>query len=291
VAPDPTVNYQLSQRADHILKTMASRVRFNRALINPKWETMYSHGGMTRLHLLFGEANQNEFAYALKVGTTSLVLRALEGDRVPVGLCLREPLIALRQVSRDSDYKWLIELADGTTISAIDLQREYLHLCETYRGESAQTDWILDNWASILDGLETDPLTMGAKLDWAAKLGVVRQYMASEGVTWDDDALHSVDLEYHNIDPEQSLFYALQGMGQTARVCTDIEILDAMTEPPSNTRAKGRARLVQQVLKRKSRSPYMFDWNGVAVDRNRYIDMPDPFETYETATDQWGGII
>ena len=54
VYPDPTVKFQLSQRADHILKTVASRVRFNRALINPKWETMYAHEGMTRLHLLFG---------------------------------------------------------------------------------------------------------------------------------------------------------------------------------------------------------------------------------------------
>ena len=38
VVPDDRVNFQLSQRADHIIKTVASRVRFNRALINPKWE-------------------------------------------------------------------------------------------------------------------------------------------------------------------------------------------------------------------------------------------------------------
>ncbi|MBI3743151.1 MAG: proteasome accessory factor PafA2 family protein, partial [Chloroflexi bacterium] len=47
VAPDPGVQFQLSQRADHIIKTIASRVRFNRALINPKWEHFYSHDGMT----------------------------------------------------------------------------------------------------------------------------------------------------------------------------------------------------------------------------------------------------
>src|SRR5579885_1492742 len=67
VLPDQTVQFQLSQRADHIIKTIASRVRFNRALINPKWEHFYSHEGMTRLHLLFGESNQNEYAYGVCV--------------------------------------------------------------------------------------------------------------------------------------------------------------------------------------------------------------------------------
>ena len=113
VVPDDRVNFQLSQRADHIIKTIASRVRFNRALINPKWEHFYSHEGMTRLHLLFGESNQNEFAYALKVGTTVLVLRLLEEHRVPERLSLAQPLIALREVSRDETYQWPVCLADG----------------------------------------------------------------------------------------------------------------------------------------------------------------------------------
>src|SRR5262249_48788711 len=86
--PAKSVDFQLSQRADHIIKTIASRVRFNRALINPKWEHFYSHEGMTRLHLLFGEGNQNEYAYALKVGTTLAMLRLLEDNLIPEHLHL-----------------------------------------------------------------------------------------------------------------------------------------------------------------------------------------------------------
>ena len=136
VIPDPSVPFQLSQRADHILKTIASRVRFNRALINPKWEHFYSHDGMTRLHLLFGESNQNEYAYALKVGTTLLVLRLLEEHRVPEELTLANPLQDLRNVSRDQTYKWAVRLSDGRTMSAIDLQREYLALAQAFRKDS-----------------------------------------------------------------------------------------------------------------------------------------------------------
>ncbi len=281
VHPDQSVDFQLSQRADHIIKTIASRVRFNRALINPKWDHFYSHEGMTRLHLLFGESNQNEFAYALKVGTTVLVLRMIEEFRVPHTLTMAHPLVALREVSRDPTYKWVVEMADGTTIGAIDLQREYLRIAEAYRGESAQTDWILDNWAEILDGLEKDPMELGDRIDWVAKRQIVEQYRAEEGLEWGDDALHSVDLEYHNIDPEKSLFYAWQEMGNTRRILNDFDITMAMTDPPQNTRAKGRSKLVEQVLSKKNAKFYLFDWNGVALDRHSYIEMPDPFETYE----------
>ncbi len=281
VLPDDSVDFQLSQRADHIIKTIASRVRFNRALINPKWEHYYTHDGMTRLHLLFGEPNQNEYAYALKIGTTALVLRVLEDGLVGDEVCLNQPLLALKEVSRDPTHRWLVRLLDGeSTIPAIDLQRRYLKAAQTYRGQDQQTDWVLTEWESILDGLERDPMSLGDRVDWVAKRQIVEAYRESEGLSWQDDALHSVDLEYHNIDPDKSLFHAVPSV----RMCRDLDIVDAMTEPPSDTRAKGRGKLVADVLKRKGPKFYAFDWNGVAFDRLRYIDMSDPFETYEDVT-------
>ena len=287
VEPDDSVPFQLSQRADHIIKTIASRVRFNRALINPKWEHFYSHDGMTRLHLLFGESNQSEFAYKLKVGTTLLVLRLLEDRLVPEHLSLAHPLEALREVSRDSTYRWTVELADGSTIPAVDLHRQYVALAERYRGSDPQTDWTLNSWTETLDALERDPHSLADRLDWVAKKHVVEQYMAEEGLDWSADALHSIDLEYHNIDPEKSLFHAYQDMGQTRRELTEVDIVAAMADPPQDTRAKGRSKLVEEVLKRKLPKFYMFDWNGVAVDRHRFIEMSDPFNTYEDPSDRW----
>jgi proteasome accessory factor A len=280
VEPDSRVNYQLSQRADHIIKTVASRVRFNRALINPKWEHFYSHEGMTRLHLLFGESNQSEYAYALKVGTTCLVLRLLEERAMPEWMVIARPLIALRDISRDESYRWRLTLINDRKLGAVDLQREYLGLAQRYLGESEQTDWILKQWEAVLDGLEQDPMQLDDRLDWVAKLKIVRQYMEEEGLEWSDDALHSIDLEYHNIDPEKSLFHAWQQMGKSQRILEDLDIVDAMTEPPGDTRAKGRGHYVREVLARKSPRFYLFDWNGVALDRHQYVEMPDPFETY-----------
>lgn len=280
VVPDPSVDFQLSQRADHILKAVASRVRFNRALINPKWEHFYSHNNLQRLHLLFGESNQNEYAYALKVGTTSIVLRLIEEDLVDESVQLANPLRAMRDISRDPTYTWNVRLADGSQIRATDLQRIYLALAQRYRGETEQTDWILTEWEAILDALEKDPLSLGDRLDWVAKRAIVDEYRREEGLSWQDDALHSVDMEYHNIDPEEGLFYAVQEMGETRRFVDDLDIVDAMTDAPKDTRAFGRSALIKKILARKGPSVYAVDWNGVALSRGRYHELADPYETY-----------
>lgn len=280
VIPDPSVEFQLSQRADHIIKTIASRVRFNRALINPKWEHFYTFEGYTRLHLLFGESNQNEYAYALKVGTTSLVVRLLEDDLIPTGVALNQPLMALREVSRDPGFKWIVKLLDGeSTIGAVDLQRQYLEAAQSYRGESEQTNWILDEWEAILNGLERDPMSLGDRIDWVMKRQIVDQYRDSEGLDWSDDSLHSIDLEYHNINPSTGLFYAMP----SRRITTDLDILDAMTDPPQNTRAFGRSKIIAKILERKNPRNYAVDWSGISPDRAQYIDMHDPFQTYADA--------
>ncbi len=281
VFPDSSVPFQLSQRADHILKTVASRVRFNRALINPKWEHFYAHEGMHRLHLLFGEANQNEYAYALKVGTTSIVLQLLE-DGLLEGLPhLDSPLMALREVSRDQTYKWIVCRDSGKTVRSIDIQREYLALAQRYRGSTPDVDWVLTEWERMLNDLECDPLSTGDRVDWVAKRGMVAMYAEAEDLPWTADALHSVDLEYHNIDPERSLYTALAAEQNHSKMTDSLSVVEAMTDAPLDTRAHGRSKLVRQILDRKPRGVYAFDWSGVSTGRMEYIEMTDPFNPYD----------
>lgn len=281
VEPDETVEFQLSQRADHILNLIASRVRFNRAMINPKWDHFYSHNGMTRLHLLFGESNQNQFAYAMKVGTTTLAIRLLEDGLIPDHVNLLNPLMALREISRDPSFEWRVDLEDGGRASAIEIQRAYLEAAQVYRDDDEQTNWILDQWSTLLDELESDPMKLGHKIDWVAKRVIVDLYRDEEKLTWQDPALQSIDLEYHNIDPEKSLFEGYRQQYGVEEIASEVDILTAITDPPEDTRALGRGKLVEQVIKRNNRKFYVFDWNGVAIDRHNYIDMPDPLCTYE----------
>ncbi len=278
---DPTVNFQLSQRADHIVKTVSSRVRFNRAIINPKWENYYSIGNLHRLHILFGESNMSEYATMLKVGTTSIVLELVEEGLVPSGVELAEPLETLRCISRDPSLRWVVHLRNGRTIRAVDLQRRYLSVAkEHFAGRDEQTDRVLKEWERILNDLERDPLSTADRLDWSAKLKLYQTYIDSEKISWQDDIMQSLDLEYHNVDSDNGIYFGLEQAGGIKRLVTDESITDAVTSPPSDTRAFARGQIVSMLLQRKA-THYVIDWDAVYLDRNDYLELRDPFYTYE----------
>jgi proteasome accessory factor A len=277
---DKTVDYQLSQRADHILKTVASKVRFNRAIINPKWDSYYNYSNLHRLHILFGEANMSEYAAKLKVGTTCLVLDLIEESAVPKAVRLADPVKTLKSISRDPTWEWLAVRADGSTIPAVELQRLYLEAAKRrLKGKNEQTDWVLREWEYVLAGLELDPMVLADRLDWVAKRKLLTLFMEAEGVGWHDDVLQSLDMEYHNINPCTSLYYGLVEDGQIQRVTSDEAIDEAMCEAPSNTRAFGRSRVIKRLIEGKKKG-YVIDWDSVYVDRDRYLELKNPFHSY-----------
>jgi proteasome accessory factor A len=281
---DKSVDFQLSQRADHILKTVASKVRFNRAIINPKWDSYYNYSKYHRLHLLFGEANMSEWASAMKVGTTSLVLDLVEEGLVPTETRLADPIETLKSVSRDPSWKWIVRLATGETMPAVDLQRLYLDAAQrTLAGRDEQTDWVLREWDYALTGLETDPMLLDDRVDWVAKRKLLEMFQASERVGWHADIMQSLDLEYHNINPDRGLYYGLLEAGQMKRVLDDERIHLARTEPPDDTRAAARGQVIRRLMETHSKR-YVIDWDSVYLDRDRYLNLQNPFHPYEKET-------
>jgi len=265
VEPDPTVDFQLSQRADHILHTISGRVRFSRALINPKHDTFSDLTGEWRLHVLFGEANMSEYATALKLGTTCLVLQLAEMDHIPTSPWVASPIETLRSVSRDGALRWEVRLGDGRTISAVDQQRMFLAAAkETLAGSSEDADWTLREWETVLDALESDYHALADRLDWVAKRSMLETFMEADGLSWGDEVLHSLDLEYHNIDPRAGLHYAFAELRGMKRVTTDDAIRRASVAPPPDTRARARGRVVQALIESGARN-YIIDWDAVNV--------------------------
>src|SRR5438067_10721650 len=91
ISPDaPPVDFQISQRADHIVNDIYQWVQFNRAIINARDEPLADYRKYRRLHLLIGDSNMSPFASALKVGTTACILTLLEEDKFPRGLILQD---------------------------------------------------------------------------------------------------------------------------------------------------------------------------------------------------------
>ena len=276
---DP-VAFQISQRADHIVTEIYQWIQFSRAIINTRDEPLADHSKYRRLHLLVGDSNMSEYATALKIGTTAMVLNLLERKIFPRELGLGDPVWALKEISRDPTHKWILARQNGRTISAIDIQRVYLGLAQRHlRGLDEESDWVLDAWERTLDDLEADPMQLSDRLDWVAKKWLLDAFRESENLSWNDPWLQSLDLEYHNIDPNRGLYFDLEQQGRMQRVLTDDQIERACLTPPMDTRAKARATLVKTLSEYRMR--YIVDWDSVYLENERHLNLRDPFCTYD----------
>ena len=208
-SPEP-VDFQLSQRADHIVNDIYQWVQFNRAIINARDEPLADYRKYRRLHLLIGDSNISPFATALKVGTTACMLTLLEEGQLADDVILADAVIATRQISHEGTGRGEVLLEDGRTRDALDIQDEFLaHATQNLAGRDGETDWILESWRFTLDALRTKPELLIGGVDWVSKKFLLETFREAEGLAWDDPWLQSLDLEYHNIDPAKGLFHAL----------------------------------------------------------------------------------
>jgi proteasome accessory factor PafA2 len=238
--------YQISQRSDFLSVLVSIDTMNRRPIVNTRDEPHADPEKFRRFHVILGDANLSEFATALKVGTTALVLELIEKGKAPQ-IELASPVEAAKSISRDESRTWIVELLDGRKISAIDVQRLFLESAYDHCDRDADTDWVLGEWAAILEDLERDFFICRDRLDWVAKLALLEEFRESEGLHWSDPWLQSIDLEYHDISNADGSIYAeLEASGRMRRIVTEDQIARAMTQPPPTTRAYFRGQAVSR---------------------------------------------
>jgi hypothetical protein len=170
-------------------------------------------------------------------------------------------------------------MADGTTMTAIEIQWELLDLARKYAnehglecvGEQVGAD-VLRRWEHVLTALEDDPASLAGQLDWVAKHQLVDAYRERHGLRWSDPKLAALDLQYHDVRPGRSLFARLN----TERLVNDEAVREAVTEPPRTTRAYFRGRCLQ----RWASSVAAANWDSLVfdlgVDPLRRVPMMEP---------------
>ena len=89
--------------------------------------------------MIVGDANLSEVATFLKVGTTALVLSMIEDDWLTRDLLPAKPVQALRHVSYDITLARPIELADGSSITALEAQWELYDRARKFAEEHGST--------------------------------------------------------------------------------------------------------------------------------------------------------
>ena len=271
--------FQISQRADFFEEEIGLETTLKRPIVNTRDEPHCDPTKYRRLHVIAGDANMSEVATLLKLGTTSIVLAMIEDDAFPEHLIVKDPVHAIRQVSHDTSLSACIMMTDGRMLTALQVQMEILEAAIRYANryglesvDDVVGNDVLMRWASVLDGLETDPLLVANIVDWIAKKRIVDGFAQRHNLQIDDARLKAIDLQYHDMRVDKCL--ALRA--GLVELCAKPDVMTAMVKPPESTRAFFRG----TVLQRWPNDVIAANWDSVVFDIPnqglKRVPMPEP---------------
>jgi Pup amidohydrolase len=239
--------FQISQRSDFFSELQSVDTMQRRPIVNTRDEPHANPNLFRRFHVILGDANMSPFSTRLKIGTTALVLEALARNPKRAYPVLADPLRALTAISRDPKFHWEVALQGNKCSNALALQREYWQavkeLCDLSDPAKAA---IVADWDNVLLDLEADPMRCRDRLDWVAKLALIQEFREAQNLSATDPWLQSLDLEYHRLDRQTGLYYALEQAGSILGVPDEAAVFRAISEPPHTTRAYVRGRCIQK---------------------------------------------
>lgn len=280
------VAFQLTQRADFFEEEVGLETTLKRPIINTRDEPHADAESYRRLHVIVGDSNMSEYATFLKVGAASLILRMLEDPSVVLrDMTLENPIRAIREISHDITCQRRVRLANGREASALEIQAEYLNRALRYAENHdllPQEKQALGMWEHVMAGLERDPLSLDREIDWVTKHNLIEAYRERHDLPLNHPKVSLLDLQYHDISRERSVFYKLQRAGRVERIVSDAAIAEAMETPPQTTRARLRGEFIRRAKERKR--DYTVDWVHLKLNdqAQRTVLCKDPFK----ATDE-----
>jgi len=273
------VPFQITQRADFFEEEVGLETTLKRPIINTRDEPHADAQKYRRLHVIVGDANMSEVATYLKVGTTALWLAVVEDEATGRDFRFARPVPSMRQVSTDMSLGQPLELVDGSSMTALEIQWEIYATCRRYSethglecvGESVGIE-VLDLWEQVLSGLESDPMSLAHQIDWVAKYRLIDGYRERHGLDWSDARLRAMDLQYHDLRAEKSL---AKRVGLDTLVSpSDVDA--AIIDPPPDTRAWFRGTCLQRFpdeIVAANWDSMVFDIGGSSLQR---VPMMEP---------------
>ncbi len=256
-------NYQLSQRSDFFETEVALDTMVKRPIINTRDEPHANREKYRRLHVIVGDANLSEYTIYLRSGVTLLVLSMIEDGAIRKNLSLRDPVRAIKEISRDPSCKNEIQLENGKKITAVQLQAEYLEMAVSYVASHSVEPFVADvvaKWEHVIDCLERDPMELDQQIDWVMKKSLIENFMERKSVDWNSPRVQMLDLQYHDLRPDKGLYYLLERQGRAERIVTDAEIKAAIVKPPEDTRAYFRG----ECLRRYGSAVFGVNWDSIS---------------------------
>jgi proteasome accessory factor A len=290
-ALDKSPPFQLSQRAEFFEEVVGLETTLKRPIINTRDEPHSDAERFRRLHVIIGDANMSQVATFVKLGSTALLLAALEAfgpDSFPA--MPRSPVHAVRAFALDLSLHESVLCDDEKSRSAWDYQDELWHLATSYVertgaeavAQAEEIASILQQWREMLDGVRDNRDAVADRVDWVAKLRVVEGYQQRYDLGPHDAKLRAIDLQYHDLRASHSL---AQRVGLRA-LYSDGEVRDAVHNPPPSTRAYFRG----QCVARYPEQIVAANWDSVVFDLGegplQRVPMLDPLRGTHALTSE-----
>lgn len=282
--------YCVSQRAEHIWEGVSSATTRSRPIINTRDEPHADAEKYRRLHVIVGDSNMSEYTTFLKVGAASLMLRMLEEPNVVLrDMTLENPIRAIREISHDPTCRRRVRLANGREASALEIQSEYLERALRF-ADHHELDPLekqaLQMWEHCLTTIADDPLKLDREVDWVIKYKLLEAYRERHDLSLADPRVALIDLQYHDIHRQRSLFYRMQRRGLVERICDDQDIATAVETPPQTTRARLRGEFIRRAKER--RRDFTVDWVHLKLNdqAQRTVLCKDPFRSHDERVDK-----
>ncbi|WP_018295502.1 Pup--protein ligase [Corynebacterium lubricantis] len=295
--------FVLSQRADQVWEGVSSATTRTRPIINTRDEPHGDSHRFRRMHVIVGDSNMAEPTFALKVGSTLLVIEMLEAGFDLENFELENPILHIREIADDATGATPLDLVGGGTVTALEVQKSILASAKKWLEvrpdegtPNEEIGRVIDLWERTLTAIETqDFSSVDKEIDWVIKRILLDKYRDKLGLSaeagYDHPKLKQIDLTYHDIHPERSLFYLLQRKGAVKRWTTDEAIAHAVDTAPETTRATLRGQFLAAA--RKYNAKTSIDWVHLKVERPepKVVEMLDPFVTEDERVDELIGYM
>jgi proteasome accessory factor A len=265
---------------------------FFKAMYAESWLSPSAYGRLfaaqQRLQISLGDSNMCEHAEYLRVGTTLLVLDAIEAGAIEAAPRVRRPVRALHAICRDPSLQATVPLSGRGTATALEIQRFYWAACRRFlqhEDEAPEEAWeLLDHWGQTLDaldamaeGIDNSTLLVGS-LDWVTKRYILQH--AGQDATWSERK--KIDIRYHELSPA-GYFEQLKATGRVPAVVSSQMVERARRSPPPKTPATMRGHFIREFS--HGEQPIAVNWKTVAlgsgwdrklVDLTRYANEMRP---------------
>lgn len=213
-----------------------------------------------RLQLGLSDSNMAHVAEYLKVGTTCLVIDMVESGWLRDVPQVVRPVRAVLDVVNDPTLSVQISLRSRQEMRALDVQRWYLEQARQFvaaaQAPSIEAREVIRLWEECLDALERDPGELVGRIDWVTKRWLLEAASSDAPQT----VRKKIDIKYHELGG--GYFARLERDGLAPILVTEAEAERAICEPPSESPARIRSRLIKDLA---SEQTVTVDWDCVRI--------------------------